>query len=195
MKQRISNMVARSLTVFFKSIANLFFQQRYGHRAVVLETIAAVPGMVAAFFCHLETLRNGRFETTPEMNDMLHEAENERMHLMIILQVVKPSMIERMLIVSAQVIFTIGYSFLYLLSRSTSHRMIEFFEQEAVQSYTNYIALVDNGTIENVPAPLIGLEYYGLPETSSFRDVLEKIKEDEFNHYQANKKIADFLEV
>ena len=34
-------------------IADIFFAQQYGHRAVVLETVAAVPGMVAALFIHL----------------------------------------------------------------------------------------------------------------------------------------------
>lgn len=174
-------------------MANLFFQERYGHRAVVLETVAAVPGMVAAFFCHLETLRRGEFKTTPDMEDMLHEAENERMHLMIILEVVKPSFLERMLIVFAQVVFTIGYSFLYLLSRSTSHRMIEYFEREAVQSYTNYINLVDTGKIENGAAPEIAIEYYELDKGASFRDVLVKIREDENRHHLANKDIANAL--
>ena len=193
MKQTLSNFIAKSLTVFFKSVANLFFQKRYGHRAVVLETVAAVPGMVAAFFCHLESLRKGTTETTPDLEHMLHEAENERMHLMIILQVVHPSFLERMLIVFAQIVFTIGYSALYLLSRPTAHRMIEFFEAEAVISYTNYIALIDQGVIYNEPAPVIAIDYYGLEENATFREVLEHIRADEQGHHEANKKIADIL--
>lgn len=193
MRDVISNTIAKSLTLFFKAMANMFFQERYGHRAVVLETVAAVPGMVAAFFCHLETLRKGKFETTPELSTMLNEAENERMHLMIVLQVVKPSFIERMMIVVAQVVFTVGYSILYVLSRRTSHRMIQYFESEAVVSYTNYINLVDRGVIENVPAPQIAIEYYNLPATASYRDVLEKIRADELAHYAANLDIADQL--
>ena len=31
---------------FLRVFADLFFAHRYGHRAVVLETVAAVPGMV-----------------------------------------------------------------------------------------------------------------------------------------------------
>ena len=38
---------ALSMTKFFRFIADSFFAKRYGHRAVVLETIAGVPGIVA----------------------------------------------------------------------------------------------------------------------------------------------------
>ena len=31
---------------FLRFLADSFFQRRYGHRAVILETLAAVPGMV-----------------------------------------------------------------------------------------------------------------------------------------------------
>ena len=37
--------------------ADTFFAKRYGHRAVVLETVAAVPGMVGGLLQHLKSLR------------------------------------------------------------------------------------------------------------------------------------------
>ena len=43
-----SDRVAFSFTRFLRFIADTFFAKRYGHRAVVLETVAAVPGMVGA---------------------------------------------------------------------------------------------------------------------------------------------------
>ncbi len=43
----ISDSFAYSMTKFFRFIADTFFAKRYGHRAVVLETVAGVPGMVA----------------------------------------------------------------------------------------------------------------------------------------------------
>ena len=43
-----SDRVARGFTTFLRFIADTFFAKRYGHRAVVLETVAAVPGMVGA---------------------------------------------------------------------------------------------------------------------------------------------------
>jgi len=39
--------IAFAFVKFLRFFADLFFRKRYGHRAVVLETVAAVPGMVA----------------------------------------------------------------------------------------------------------------------------------------------------
>lgn len=191
----ISNTVARTLTNLLKSLATLFFRERYGHRAVVLETVAAVPGMVAAFFCHLESLRTGSITTTPEIQQMLDEAANERMHLMIILQVVQPTFFERLLILFAQLVFTVAYSLLYLLSRRTAHKMISLFEKEAVKSYTKYINLVKSGQIADVAAPQIAIDYYKLdPETNTFVDVLFKIRTDEQRHEKENLNITQVLD-
>ena len=43
----ISDKIARFFTKSMRFFADTFFQKRYGHRAVVLETVAGVPGMVA----------------------------------------------------------------------------------------------------------------------------------------------------
>ena len=51
-KQNISDAFALSMTKFFRIIADTFFAKRYGHRAVVLETVAGVPGMVAGVWMH-----------------------------------------------------------------------------------------------------------------------------------------------
>ena len=49
--------IAMSMTMFFRFIADTFFAKRYGHRAVVLETVAGVPGMVAGMWLHMKSLR------------------------------------------------------------------------------------------------------------------------------------------
>ena len=45
--RNLSDLFALSMTKFFRLVADTFFAKRYGHRAVVLETVAGVPGMVA----------------------------------------------------------------------------------------------------------------------------------------------------
>ena len=42
--QNKSDRVALAFTKFLRFIADTFFKKKYGHRAVVLETVAAVPG-------------------------------------------------------------------------------------------------------------------------------------------------------
>ena len=58
--QNFSDKVALSFTKFLRFLADTFFKKRYGHRAAVLETVAAVPGMVAGMSIHLKSLRKIR---------------------------------------------------------------------------------------------------------------------------------------
>lgn len=186
----LKHTLASSLTKMFKGVADCFFKQRYGHRAVVLETVAGVPGMIAGMFAHLRSLRHGESTTTPDIHEMLSEAENERMHLMMVLAVVQPTVLERFIIAVAQFVFWHIYLALYLLSPSTAHLMISMFEEEAVNSYTNYIGLIRQGHLPNPQAPKIAVDYYGLPSEALWVDVLEKIRLDEQHHCDANRRIA-----
>ena len=52
--KNFSDLVAFGFTKLLRLFADLFFKKRYGHRAVILETGAAVPGMVAGMLNHLE---------------------------------------------------------------------------------------------------------------------------------------------
>ena len=84
-----SDTFAMSMTRFFKFIADRFFAKRYGHRAVVLETIAGVPGMVAGMLMHFKSLRAMKTGYGEHIREMLAEAENERMHLMFFIEIAK----------------------------------------------------------------------------------------------------------
>lgn len=53
----ISDRIALGFTKMLRFCADTFFAKRYGHRAIVLETVAAVPGMVGATLTHLKCLR------------------------------------------------------------------------------------------------------------------------------------------
>ena len=41
--KNFSDLVALTFTKLLRLFADLFFKKRYGHRAVILETVAAVP--------------------------------------------------------------------------------------------------------------------------------------------------------
>ena len=103
---------AKSMTKFFRFVADTFFAKRYGHRAVVLETVAGVPGMVAGMWLHLKSLRKMKTGWGPQIREMLAEAENERMHLMFFIDIAKPNVIERWLVLFAQFLF---WQFYFLL--------------------------------------------------------------------------------
>ncbi len=184
--------IAFAFVKLLRSFADLFFRRRYGHRAVVLETVAAVPGMVAGLLQHLRAIRRMRGDQG-WIKELLDEAENERMHLMTFIQVAQPSLFERGLIMIAQAIFYNFYFFLYLFAPKTAHRVIGYFEEEAVTSYTHYLREIDEGRLENGPAPQIAIDYWQLPANARLRDVVIAVREDEAGHRDRNHYFADAL--
>ena len=172
--------------MFFRFIADTFFAKRYGHRAVVLETVAAVPGMVAGVWLHMKSLRKMKTGLGPKIREMMEEAENERMHLMIFIDIANPTWLERWIVLFAQFIFIIFYSLLYIFFPKTAHRMTHYFEEEACKSYTQYLHMVESGQADNVAAPLIAVEYYGLDYDAKLTDVIKKVRADEERHSKVN---------
>lgn len=188
----LSDRVALGIVKFMRVFADAFFSRRYGHRAVVLETVAAVPGMVGGLLQHLKALRHIR-EDQGWIRELLDEAENERMHLMTFIHIAQPSLFERGLIMVGQAIFFNAYFFLYLFFPKTAHRVVGYLEEEAVVSYTAYLAEVDAGRVENVAAPQIAIDYWHLPETARLRDVIIAVRADEAKHRDVNHGFADAL--
>ena len=191
--QKISDTIALSMTKFFRFFADTFFAKRYGHRAVVLETIAGVPGMVAGMWLHLKSLRKAKTGYGPTIRELLAEAENERMHLMFFIEIAKPNWFERLLILLAQFIFWHFYFIMYLVSPRTAHRMIAYFEEEAVRSYTEYMTLIQVGVIPNVKAPQLAIDYYDMPQDAKLWDMVYNVRNDELNHSKVNHRMADDL--
>ena len=185
------DLLAKSMTKFFRFIADTFFAKRYGHRAVVPETVAGVPGMVAGMWLHMKSLRKMKTGYGPDIRELLAEAENERMHLMFFIEIAQPNWFERYLVLFAQLVFMMFYAIMYALDYKTAHRMIAYFEEEAVRSYTDYLALVESGEVENVPAPELAIKYYKMKKTARLSDLIKKVRADEEHHSKVNHKYAD----
>ena len=188
-----SDFFALSMTKFFRLVADTFFAKRYDHRAVVLETIAGVPGMVAGMLIHLRSLRSMQTGYGSQIREMLAEAENERMHLMFFIEIAKPNTFERLLVIAAQGVFMTFYLFMYSFFPKTSHRMVGYFEDEAVKSYTEYLELVENGSVMNIRAPKIAIDYYSLSGEARLSDLIRSVRADEMHHSEVNHSYADSL--
>ena len=191
--KNLSDRVAFGFTKILRFLADTFFRKRYGHRAVVLETIAAVPGMVGGMLLHLKSLRKME-DDKGWIKILLDEAANERMHLMTFIEIAKPTLIERAIIMIAQFIFIVMYLFIYIISSRTAHRIVGYFEEEAVISYTDYLYELENGKIEDQPAPEIAINYWNLPLHSTLKDVVRVIRDDEAGHRDLNHKFANILD-
>lgn len=151
----------------------------------MLETVAAVPGMVAGLLLHLKSLRLFQ-HSGGWIRALLEEAENERMHLMTFMEVAKPNFLERALVITVQAIFFNVYLLTYVLNPRLAHRVVGYLEEEAIHSYTEYIKDIDSGKIENVPAPQIAIDYWRLPQDATLRDVVLVVRADEAHHRDVN---------
>lgn len=188
----LADRFALGVTRWLRFVADTFFARRYGHRAIVLETVAAVPGMVGAMATHLQCLRR-MVDDDGWIRTLMEEAENERMHLMTFIEIARPTALERMLILVAQWVFYLGFVLLYLVSRRTAHRLVGYFEEEAVLSYTLYLAEIDAGRTPNVAAPAIAKRYWKLADDATLRDVVLVVRADEAHHRDVNHGLANQL--
>jgi len=188
----LADRIALGFTKTLRFCADTFFAKRYGHRAIVLETVAAVPGMVGATINHLKCLRR-MCDDKGWIRTLMEEAENERMHLMTFIEVARPTLFERLVILGVQWVFYLAFFALYLVSARTAHRIVGYFEEEAVISYTLYLKEIDEGRSPNVAAPALARHYWKLPENATLRDVVLVVRADEAHHRDVNHGFASEL--
>ncbi|RKP10927.1 alternative oxidase-domain-containing protein [Thamnocephalis sphaerospora] len=190
--ENVSDWIAHRTVKAMRVVADAFFRKRYLHRAVTLETVAAVPGMVAGMHRHLHSLRWMRHDGG-WISHLLAEAENERMHLLTWMRVTNPTLLERGLIFAVQGGFFSVYFLLYLFAPKTAHRVVGYLEEEAIVSYTQMLQEIDNGNIPNLPAPQIAIDYWNMRKDATLRDVTLAVRADEAMHRDTNHDFADRL--
>ena len=83
---------------------------------------------------------------------------------------------------------------LYIFSSRVAHRIVGYLEEEAVYSYTEYLAGIDSGKYENVAAPQIAIDYWNLPQDALLRDVVLVVRDDEAKHRDVNHDFANQLQ-
>jgi ubiquinol oxidase len=190
--QNFSDRFALSLVRTMRRAVDALFGDRYGHRAVLLETVAAVPGMVAASLLHLKSLRK-MIDDNGWIRVMMDEAENQRAHLMAFVQVTKPTTTERFLVLVAQGLVYNLYFLLYLVSPASAHRVAGYFAEDAVRGYTQYLDGLKSGHYDNPPAPPLAVSYWNLPQEARLSDMVSVIREDEAIHRDVHHGFADAL--
>jgi ubiquinol oxidase len=181
--------VALALCKMLRLGADLFFRKRYLHRSVVLETVAAVPGLVGGALQHLRSLRvmRGRADMVKILMD---ESENERMHLMAFVELCHPNLFERLLVLLVQGLFFNGFFLLYLVSPAVAHRMVGYFEEEAVVSYTRFLEQIDVGAIADMEIPSFARDYWKLGTDARLRELVQAVRQDEMHHRDVNHQLA-----
>jgi ubiquinol oxidase len=190
--QTLSDRIAAASVRALASTAATLFGKRYGNRAVVLETVAAVPAMVAATLLHLHCLRR-MIDDRGWVRAFMDEAENQRAHLMAFVAITRPSGFERFLIVIVQGIFYNAYFLLHLISPRTAHRIAGYLSEEAVRGYTQYLDRIEAGQQPNSLAPASALVYWNLDPAAQLSDMVVAMREDEAIHRDIHHAFADAL--
>ncbi|KAF7368726.1 Alternative oxidase [Mycena venus] len=163
------------------------------NRILFLETIAGVPGMVAATLRHLTSLRLMRRDSG-WIHTCLEEAENERMHLMTFMTLRDSSIWFRALILGAQGVFYNLFFLAYIISPRACHRFVGYLEEEAVLTYTRCIEDLEAGKIPewtDKPAPEIAIDYWRLAPNAKLLDVIYAVRSDETTHRFVNHSLAN----
>ncbi|MFC5386209.1 alternative oxidase [Aquamicrobium segne] len=189
----LADRIAYRLVGMVQFCAGALFGRRYRHRTIVLETIAAVPGMVAATLLHLRCLRL-MIDDRGWIRVLMNEAETQRVHLMVFVAVDRPSLFERLIVLLAQGFFYNAYFLIYLISPRTGHRISGYFAENAVRGYGHYLDSIGEGQQENPPAPELAIAYWNLAPDARLSDVIAAIREDEALHRDINHGFADALE-
>lgn len=127
------------------------------------------------------------------IHHLLEEAENERMHLFVFLQMKKPRILFRFLIILSQGIVFNNFMILYLISPKTAHRVVGYMEEEAVKTYSHCIDNLDKGNLpewSKMNATSFASDYWNLPKNAKFRDLLLAVRADECVHREVNHHFA-----
>lgn len=188
----LADRFAHGLSLTLGRIADVVFGRRYGDRVVVLETVAAVPSMVAATLLHLRCLRL-MIDDRGWIRTFMNEAENQRAHLMSFVAIKRPGTPERLLIALAQGVFYNAYFLLHLVSPRTAHRLAGYMAEQAVQGYTRFLDRINAGEQADDPAPAVAIDYWSLEPDAKLSAMLRAMREDEAIHRDIHHAFADAL--
>jgi Alternative oxidase len=162
------------------------------NRTIYLETIAAVPGMVAAIVRHFRSLRQMERDGG-KIQMFLEEAENERMHLLTFVRMKNPGKLFRAAVIAGQFGFGSLFGLSYIISPKFCHRFVGYIEEEAVTTYTKIIHAIeeapedsDLGQWKTQLAPRIARSYWHLGESGSVLDLMLAVRADEAEHRDVN---------
>jgi len=164
-------------------------------RLIVLESVAGVPGFVAAMVRHFRCLRTLKRDHG-WIHTLLEEAENERMHLLTCMQMFEAGTVTKLMVMAAQCTITPFMVALYVVKPQALHRFVGYLEETACLTYANIILQVETpGTPLHAAwaqkdAPDIAINYWHLSADCKWVDVLKCMFADECNHRDVNHTLA-----
>lgn len=167
--------------------------EKWLNRIIFLESVAGVPGSVAGFLRHLQSLRLLRRDKA-FIETLYDEAYNERMHLLTFLKIGKPGIFSRTMLYIGQGVFSNIFFLCYIMCPRICHRFVGYLEEEAVSTYTRCIKDIDYGLLpefNKLEIPDIAKEYWHLSDSANMRDLVNYVRADEAKHREVNHTFAN----
>ncbi|KAI9094010.1 alternative oxidase-domain-containing protein [Phlyctochytrium arcticum] len=178
----------------YSPLPNTMTEPAWLNRVIFLETIAGVPGMVGGMALHLRSLRLVKDDPNCPIATLLDEAQNERMHLLVMMNLKEPSFFFRMMVLGAQGVFFNLFFASYLLSPKTCHRFVGYLEEQACHTYTRMLQDIESGKLQHwktTAAPDIAIDYWGMKKGATLKEVIEIIRLDESRHRDVNHSLSE----
>ncbi|KAJ9448010.1 Alternative oxidase [Diplonema papillatum] len=131
------------------------------------------------------------------IHTLLEEAENERMHLLVFMNMFSPGIVTRAAVIGMQYLIVAVLLSIYVVRPQVVHRFVGYLEETAVQTYLSVIKQMEDPTTRvhkewsELPAPEIAITYWKMPEDAKFIDVIKQIAADEMHHRDVNHEFAD----
>ena len=164
-------------------------ERNYINRLIMLNSISAVPGFTGAMCRHLKSLRSLR-KDYGWINQLIAESDNERMHLFFFLTLNKPNFGMKAAIFGAQFLFSTLFFASYFVMPRYCHKFMEYFQNRAVQTYTEILQSIESGTLQNwskLPAPVEPIDYYELKADATMKDMILCVRADAVINREINR--------
>jgi len=163
-------------------------------RLILLESVAGVPPFIMGGYRHFRSLRNMSYDGGRIFTHM-EEAENERMHLIICMQLFEAAWYTKAAVVVAQILITPFCWFFCLLNPRYLNRFVGYLEELACETYGTVLEHISNPEKQlhvwnEMKAPPVAIQYYDLEEGATWPDTLKRIYADETMHRDVNHTFA-----
>jgi ubiquinol oxidase len=162
-------------------------------RFYVLEVLARIPFFSYACMLHLYQTLGLPIETGMDrLRAHLHEADNEAVHLAIMMDMGAGSMwLDQFLARHLSLVYFFVSAGLFLLNPAVAYNLSELIEYHAYDTYDEYIRKNEHALRTESAVPLIAREYYSSAQERPARtietmlDVLVAVRDDERDHADA----------
>jgi ubiquinol oxidase len=187
----VTERFVRSVARQIHRAADAWFGCRRTHRMLVLEALAGIPSSVTAVQHHLRAMRGMRDDRL--VRSALVQADHEHAHLLVFSALVQPTPFERAFVHAAQLAGIALFAMLSSISERAAQRLAGYFEEEALESYDDYLRALEAGEVENLSVPRWAVDRWRLVERARLSDLVPAIQEDEAVHRDEHHATADAL--